>query len=63
MKLHLTIDIFEKCPYISRGEIMDIQANDVGVFVLSGTRLIIFDKQLQVVKIINETIFVNAYAN
>lgn len=42
---------------------MDIQANDVGVFVLSGTRLIIFDKQLQVVKIINETIFVNAYAN
>ena len=63
MKLHLTIDIFEKCPYISRGEIVDIQANDVGVFVLSGTRLIIFDKQLQVVKIINETIFVNAYAS
>lgn len=43
MKLHQTVDIFEKCPYISRGEIVDVQANDVGVFVLSGTRLIIFD--------------------
>lgn len=63
MKLHSTIDIFEKCPYISRGEIADIQANNVGVFVLSGTRLIIFDAQFQVVKVVNETIFVNAYAN
>ena len=31
--------------------------------MLSGTRLIIFDTQFQVVKVINETIFVNAYAN